>query len=41
MIRQPGNLPFDRARAGGVTRPLIDAGAALPAKEPGSSGSPN
>src|SRR3984893_9585508 len=26
MIRPPGNVPFDRARAGGVTRPLLDAG---------------
>jgi cobalamin biosynthesis protein CobW len=27
MIREPGNLPFNRVRAGGVPRPNIDAGA--------------
>jgi hypothetical protein len=27
MIREPGNLPFDRAKAGGALRPFIDASA--------------
>jgi len=42
MIREPGNLPFNRVKAGGVPWPIIDAGAACspPAKEPGSFGSP-
>jgi cobalamin biosynthesis protein CobW len=43
MIREPGNLPFDRAKTGGALRPFIDASGACPppAKDPGSSGSPN
>src|SRR5208283_5726293 len=42
MICEPGNLPFNRVKAGGVPWPIIDAGAACspPAKEPGSFGSP-
>jgi len=42
MIREPGNLPFNRAKAGGVPWPIIDAGAACPppAKEPPPFGSP-
>jgi len=27
MIREPGNLPFNRVKAGGVPWPIIDAGA--------------
>ena len=27
MIREPGNLPFNRMKAGGVPWPFIDAGA--------------
>ncbi len=27
MIREPGNLPFNRVKVGGVPWPIIDAGA--------------